>query len=332
MNYNKPMHRTAMTAIAAVLAFSSTNLFAQDVTTTQPVAETPVPGVETLAPEPAAPAVSETTPEPASDPLAPAETSTATTATPKKATTTARATPRSTASVARPARTAAPAAAPVAAAEPAAPVETASAAPLLAVPAPVAPEIAPAAPMPVEPAAVEASDDVLPFAGAAAFGLLALLGAGAAVARRKRHAAEADAAADYNEPTFAAAAPAAPVAHTTTPAAREPKPAFGWPGAPRAAVATQQGALPDGMDEASLGHHVAAAYRGPSADNPSLSLKKRLKRAAFFDQRERLARAGKAVAVAPGAGLPAAMAKQAARVRDAVTPRPMSYRPTFQPA
>ena len=49
---------------------------------------------------------------------------------------------------------------------------------------------------------------------------------------------------------------------------------------------------------------VERAHRGPSPDNPSLSLRKRLKRAAFFDQRERDAAAGKAVAVDPDAGLP----------------------------
>jgi len=43
---------------------------------------------------------------------------------------------------------------------------------------------------------------------------------------------------------------------------------------------------------------------GPTPDNPSLSLKKRLKRAAFFDQRERDVAAGEAVPVEADAGLP----------------------------
>jgi hypothetical protein len=55
--------------------------------------------------------------------------------------------------------------------------------------------------------------------------------------------------------------------------------------------------------------HVDRARRGPTPDNPSLSLKKRLKRAAFFDQRERLAAEGKAVPVDPDAGLPEATAE-----------------------
>jgi hypothetical protein len=54
--------------------------------------------------------------------------------------------------------------------------------------------------------------------------------------------------------------------------------------------------------------HVERARRGPTPDNPSLSLKKRLKRAAFFDQRERLAAEGKAVPVDADAGLPDAVA------------------------
>ena len=53
--------------------------------------------------------------------------------------------------------------------------------------------------------------------------------------------------------------------------------------------------------------HVERAMRGPTPDNPSLSLKKRLKRAAFFDQRERDVAAGEAEPVEPDAGLPDAM-------------------------
>ena len=53
--------------------------------------------------------------------------------------------------------------------------------------------------------------------------------------------------------------------------------------------------------------HVDRARRGPTPDNPSLSLKKRLKRAAFFDQRERMAAEGEAEPVDPTAGLPERM-------------------------
>ena len=55
---------------------------------------------------------------------------------------------------------------------------------------------------------------------------------------------------------------------------------------------------------------VERAYRGPTPDNPSLSLKARLKRAAFFDKRERDAAAGMATPVEPDAGLPEAMADE----------------------
>ena len=50
--------------------------------------------------------------------------------------------------------------------------------------------------------------------------------------------------------------------------------------------------------------HVDRAMLGPTPDNPSLSLEKRLKRARFFDQRERQVAAGEAVPVDPEAGLP----------------------------
>jgi hypothetical protein len=53
------------------------------------------------------------------------------------------------------------------------------------------------------------------------------------------------------------------------------------------------------------------ARRGPTPDNPSMSLKKRLKRAAFFEQRERDAAAGRAVSVSRFAGIPTAMIESA---------------------
>jgi hypothetical protein len=55
---------------------------------------------------------------------------------------------------------------------------------------------------------------------------------------------------------------------------------------------------------------VERAYRGPSPDNPSLSLRKRLKRAAFFDQRDREVAAGTAKSVDTDAGLPEAMSDE----------------------
>lgn len=59
----------------------------------------------------------------------------------------------------------------------------------------------------------------------------------------------------------------------------------------------------NGSDES----HVDRAALGPTPDNPSLSLKKRLKRAAFFDQRDREVAAGTAEPVETDAGLPEQM-------------------------
>ena len=56
----------------------------------------------------------------------------------------------------------------------------------------------------------------------------------------------------------------------------------------------------------SVQSHVERAISGPTPDNPSLSLKTRLKRAAFFDKREREVEAGEAEPVDPEAGLPEA--------------------------
>lgn len=50
--------------------------------------------------------------------------------------------------------------------------------------------------------------------------------------------------------------------------------------------------LPPGFDLTQFGPHVRAAYLGPTPDNPFLSLKNRLKRARFYDQRERQAGKG----------------------------------------
>lgn len=47
--------------------------------------------------------------------------------------------------------------------------------------------------------------------------------------------------------------------------------------------------LPPNFDLSRFGPHVRAAYLGPTPDNPFLSLKNRLKRARFYDQRERQA-------------------------------------------
>jgi hypothetical protein len=64
--------------------------------------------------------------------------------------------------------------------------------------------------------------------------------------------------------------------------------------------------IPAGFDLSRFGRHTQAAYRGPTPDNSSLSLKRRLKHASFYDQRERMASAGAALPVDTLAASPAA--------------------------
>ena len=85
--------------------------------------------------------------------------------------------------------------------------------------------------------------------------------------------------------------------------------AFAWGGPPSREEHVQRSA-----DDRHPGETwVERAYRGPTADNPSLSLRKRLKRAAFFDKREREAAQGKAEPVEADAGLPENVVEQRER-------------------
>ena len=61
-------------------------------------------------------------------------------------------------------------------------------------------------------------------------------------------------------------------------------------------------------ESGSVESHVDRAKRGPTSENPSLSLKKRLKRAHFLDQRDRQVAEGVAEPVDASAGLPEAVA------------------------
>ena len=67
------------------------------------------------------------------------------------------------------------------------------------------------------------------------------------------------------------------------------------------------GSGPEEAESSSEESHIDRAMTGPTPDNPSLSLKKRMKRAAFFDQRERDVAAGEAEPVDSEAGLPEQM-------------------------
>jgi hypothetical protein len=278
MTYNRAQIRSAMTAIAAVVALSSTPLFAQDALAPDPAPETvsePVtPAPDPLAPEPTATeptAVTKTASPPAkaSKPVAKAKVAAVRPATASRAT----ATRSSTTAPTAPAATAAPVAA-----EPIA--------------APVAPPVeatAPPAPAPADTASLDEArqmDTLLEVGGA---GLLALFLGGMALRSRRRRKEEErveEAKWAYIEDHPAEEAEVAPepaFVRAPTPM-HDPVPATS--AALAGALATK---LPNGFDLSRFGPHVQAAYRGPTPDNPSLSLKYRLRRASALDQQERRA-------------------------------------------
>ena len=281
MTYTRMQHRLGTTAIAAVLALSATPLAAQEV----PGTDTPVEAT-TTAPtaEPAAPVTDPLAPE--SDVVTPAEGTTAaqqadTTATEgaeapapaakKAATKTARSTPRAAI------KSSAPSAAPAGTSAAEAPTEAAPAAPLAA--AEPMPEIAPVEQAAAQPGDQPNIDEALPLAGGAGAVILALAGAGMAVRRKRRR--DEDGWTDEEELTLTDEV--APVAEPEwDPPVVEPK------AAPiPAPMATTE--VPDDFDTSKFGRHVQAAYRGPTPENPSLSLRKRLKLAGELDRRERMA-------------------------------------------
>jgi hypothetical protein len=285
--------RTVLTALAVTTALP-TMAGAQEadpsMTTAAPVeTPTPVTTAEPMAAEPTATVIS--------DPLAPADivdsapaVEADTVAAPVAPATTTRRAP-SSATTAR--AVAAPAVTEPVVADPGAPASE----PVVADPFASAPVAEPVPVVPsVEPVNAEASvyADLLPLAGVAGLGLIALAAIGMILRRRKR---VAPIAIDNHEPSFATtAAPAVfeekrdhPMWTNARPVAA---PAFGFGATPAAAPG---------------GNRIEQALRGPTPDNPFLSLKKRLKRAAFFDQRERQVRAGVAERVSPMAGLPRRM-------------------------
>ena len=169
----------------------------------------------------------------------------------------------------------------------------------------VAPSPEPLAAAPVAPASESLIDDMVPIAGVAGLGILALAGAGFAMRRRRRNDEEAMVEETMPEPASTRPAPlisANPIAANAPIGAS----AFSWNSTPN--------------DVGKPVDRIGAAKRGPTPDNPSLSLKKRLKRAAFFDQRDRAVSAGDAAPVSAMAGLPESMA---APMRGAaVAPKP----------
>jgi len=177
-----------------------------------------------------------------------------------------------------------------------APVPVAKTVPTSTQPATDTPPAAPAATATQTTQSVTTNDETLPIAGGIGLAVIALGGAAYAFRRRRRDDDELvlertpveTVAVPEAAPVAAAPAMAAPVARTT------PK------------------TLPNGFDLSRFGRHTQAAYLGPTPDNPSHSLKRRLKHASFFDQREReAAAAGHPVEQTPLA----APAAQAARVK-----------------
>jgi hypothetical protein len=151
--------------------------------------------------------------------------------------------------------------------------------------------------------------------GGGALALIALGGIAFSAIRRRRddawHGDWADEP-EVVEEDRVAAAPAMveprhdSVAHEEQPAIVAPS-AFTWG---HNTEAPQQAERESGDDRLPGETWVERAHRGPSANNPSVSLKNRLRRAAFFDKRERDVAAGIAEPVDPDAGLPDAMVDQ----------------------
>ena len=152
---------------------------------------------------------------------------------------------------------------------------------------------------------------VLPLAVGGAILLLAIAALATLIGRRRRRREQEEADARtmaYEEPFERAAVPEPqPTAglHEAQPAAAEQS-AFAWGNQPGKPAAEQDDRRPGET-------WVERAYRGPTPNNPSVSLRHRLSRAAFFDKREREARAGLAEPVDPSAGLPNAMVEERER-------------------
>lgn len=157
-------------------------------------------------------------------------------------------------------------------------------------------------------------------AGAAILALLIIGIVAFAMMRGRRRRLEEQEWADQQsmayEP-FEAAPAAEPEVYHEQPAIVAPEPsAFAW-GNDEPARASASATDASAEDDRRPGETwVERAYRGPSSSNPSVSLKARLKRAAFFDKRERDAAAGLAEPVDPTAGLPDTMLEEQADERE----------------
>ena len=315
---------SALPAIAAALALSSTPLLAQEVPAQPTTPTTTAPAPVSADPAP----VLDTATPPVSDTATPdVVTPTKTVAKPKRVATAKPVATRTVTqkTVTRTTHAAVPAAAaPVAApAAPAAPATSQSA---------VKPIIDTSA-APAQPAQTAAAKPSGGIDNTAAMelggGTLALiaLGAGAWALSRRRHDEDEMVYEDTYEPEAEvvrepeiATAEAEPMPEPMAEAPRHDQvfehpnivapaaSAFAW-GKPDPATQAED----DGSDRNPGETWVERAYRGQSPANPSASLKNRLRRAAFFDKRERDVAAGEAEPVDTDAGLPDAMVEEQER-------------------
>ena len=302
--------RACVTAIAAVMALPSTALAQEAAVSADPAPVTttdPAPAAETT---PVDSTVTSASESPA------AAVKTAKTSRPsaaKRSAATVRSAPKPVAK-----RASAPAAT--------APSPATKAAPVAASPMAAPATMVPATPAPQQPVEATAPNDDMTTAlefGGGALALLALGGAALAMNRRKRRndeeqevylGDEAVAPAAVEEPMVLDQQVAEAQPTTEPLPTHEPQPiivappmsAFAWGSAPVSPQA-QQPEANAGDDRRPGETWVDRAMRGPTPDNPSLSLRKRLKRAAFFDKREREVAAGEARPVETDAGLPDAM-------------------------
>jgi hypothetical protein len=157
------------------------------------------------------------------------------------------------------------------------------------------------------------TDNTVPIAAGGALALLALGGAAVAVNRRchedeeewvEEESADYDHAMMADEPAEVAEEPVTASYEEQPGFLAPPVSAFNWDQAHATTQTPAEEPMVEQDDRQPGETWVERAYRGPSPLNPSVSLKTRLRRAAFFDKRERDAAAGLAAPVDPTAGLP----------------------------
>ena len=148
--------------------------------------------------------------------------------------------------------------------------------------------------------------------GGGALALLALGSIAVALRSRKRKREDAEAwnyeALEPAEQNVGSTATASSMRQDQTGFVAPDASAFSW-----GKTAPCEEPTDDGSDRCPGETWVERAHRGPSPANPSMSLKTRLARAAFFDKREREVAAGKAAPIDPEAGLPERMVDEQER-------------------